>query len=57
LLLFIEGGATVDGGVAAWDVIDFQFLIQWHSVSEESLVGQAMMIEAKHQDCNSNGNT
>jgi hypothetical protein len=45
LLLFIEGGATVDGGVAAWDVIDFQFLLQWHSVSEESLVGQVIIVQ------------
>ena len=42
----IEGGATVTGGVAVWAVIGFQFLLQRHLISDVSLVGQMMMVDA-----------
>ena len=37
---------AVTGGLAVWDFIDFQFLLQRHLVSDESLTGQVMMVEA-----------
>jgi hypothetical protein len=39
LLLSIEGGATVAGSVAVWDIIDFQFSPQAYSVSKDSPTG------------------
>ena len=46
LSLLDEGGATVTGGEAVWDVFVFQNLLQRYPVIEASVAGQGMTVEA-----------
>jgi hypothetical protein len=43
---WIEGGVTVTGGEAVWDVSVFRHLLQRYPTSKVSGAGQEMMVEA-----------
>lgn len=42
---WIEGGATVIGCEAVWDIFVFQFLCLRYPASEMSVAGQVLMVE------------
>lgn len=42
---WIEGGATVTGSEAVWDVFVFRHLLHRYPVIEASAAGQGMMVE------------